>query len=386
MNQPRIFISSTCYDLSQIRADINDFIFSVGFQPTLSEYNSFPIDPDNDTLQNCLDNVKTSDILILIVGNRYGFVTDNGKSITNTEYLYAKERGIPVYIFIFKPLITLLKVWKDNKNIDFSNSVESPKVFEFVELLRESNRSWCFEFERAQEIISTLRIQFSHLFKQSLDLRKKYRVSDQPDFYKKLSAKALNLVLLKEKHFELLFFTQVLRDELQKYETLKLDIEYEILTNCSKTITNHIELISWLNINFSSQENFIKALNTLLKDVMIKYWGAPGVPSDLKGLYYIASSVAKIFKELIQWSIEIKSTRVNKEFEVLRNALSNVVQPAIEKIWEYPDYISSIFNDSQAEFEKTGDNKEVQIILKITSNDEAVGIFIEEMQKLKDSI
>ena len=44
--KPVVFVSSTCFDLSQVRADLKEFIEDdCGFEPMLSDFNSFPIDP-----------------------------------------------------------------------------------------------------------------------------------------------------------------------------------------------------------------------------------------------------------------------------------------------------------------------------------------------------
>lgn len=114
---PVVFVSSTCYDLKQVREDLKDFFENnYGFQAMLSEFDSFPIDPCIGTFENCLSNVdQSADIFILIVGNRYGYVTDRGKSITNLEYLHAKAKGIPVFVFVDKQLHSQLKVWESNK-------------------------------------------------------------------------------------------------------------------------------------------------------------------------------------------------------------------------------------------------------------------------------
>ena len=100
--KPTVFISSTCYDLKQIRSDLKNVIENdLGFEVLLSEYSSFPIDPSLGTVDNCLRVVQErADIFILIIGNRYGYQTDNGKSVTNLEYLRAKEKGIPIYAFM----------------------------------------------------------------------------------------------------------------------------------------------------------------------------------------------------------------------------------------------------------------------------------------------
>jgi len=96
-----VFISSTCYDLSQIRKDLSEAILQLGHNPILSEYNTFPVDPSIGTIENCIRQVNdTADLLVLIIGNRYGSILPSGRSITNMEYLTAKNRKIPIYVFI----------------------------------------------------------------------------------------------------------------------------------------------------------------------------------------------------------------------------------------------------------------------------------------------
>ena len=108
--KPSVFISSTCFDLGQVRVDLNQFLDSLGLNPVLSEFNSFPVNPDYDTIKNCREAVKShSDIFILIVGSRYGNSTDNGKSITNLEYIEAKAKRIPIYIFVAKHVVNILR-------------------------------------------------------------------------------------------------------------------------------------------------------------------------------------------------------------------------------------------------------------------------------------
>ena len=66
--RPTIFVSSTCYDLKQIRQNIKDFIENeLGYEAILSEYDSFPINPDINTVNNCLRVVEErADIFVLI--------------------------------------------------------------------------------------------------------------------------------------------------------------------------------------------------------------------------------------------------------------------------------------------------------------------------------
>jgi hypothetical protein len=89
-----LFVSSTCYDLAQLRTNLRDFSEAVGFEPVLSELDSFPVNPSQSAIQNCLEVVRTrADLFVLVVGGRYGSMNDAGKSITNLEYLEASARG-----------------------------------------------------------------------------------------------------------------------------------------------------------------------------------------------------------------------------------------------------------------------------------------------------
>jgi len=120
MNKPAVFVSSTCYDLKQVRSDIKQFLQSLGVDPVLSEYGSFPVSPELGTVDNCLKAVESrADIFVLIVGARYGSATEQGRSVTNLELLAAKAKGIPVYAFVMRPILNILSVWKSNPDADY---------------------------------------------------------------------------------------------------------------------------------------------------------------------------------------------------------------------------------------------------------------------------
>jgi len=172
-----LFVSSTCYDLAQLRADIRDFAETAGLEPILSELDSFPVNPSQSTVQNCLNAVRTkADLFLLVVGNRYGSINETGKSITNLEYIEAELRGIPRYVFVKSEILSVLPIWKANPSADFSATVDTPKLFEFVSGLRDKGEVWVFPFSTAQDIVRTLRNQLSYLLADSLALRAKLQV------------------------------------------------------------------------------------------------------------------------------------------------------------------------------------------------------------------
>ena len=132
MAKLNIFVSSTCYDLSQIRNDIKQCILELGHNPILSELKEFPVNPNLSNAENCINAVKNeADIFVLIIGNKYGSELDSGRSITNTEFITAVDKGIPIYTFALKQMTTILPLWERNPDMDLSSVVDNKKYLSF---------------------------------------------------------------------------------------------------------------------------------------------------------------------------------------------------------------------------------------------------------------
>lgn len=337
MKKINIFVSSTCYDLSQIRSDLHDYISDNGHNPILSELNSFPINPYSKTVDSCIEAVKNNaDIFILVIGNRYGSLVETGKSITNTEFLAAKSKGIPIYIFIDKRILNILPIWLKNKDGNYNEIVDSIKIFEFVNELRSDLNLWTFEFEKAQDIIFTLKNQLSYLFKESLTLSTKYKVKTNDFFLENLSNEALRIYLEKSDSYESSFFYQTLIDEIKKKESIKMEYDYQIYLDSKYVIYDNEKLIDWLRQRFLILTNQINSLNLLLHDAFREFYGEDGIPANLKGFYYLSVTYAKIFESIINWTIETASASVNDECQSLINKLSLLSKNAIINIWQFP--------------------------------------------------
>lgn len=150
---PTVFLSSTYYDLQQVRADLVCFIQeTLGYRCLASEVSSFPIDPDVDTVENCQRRVdQDADALVLVVGGRYGTIPEtSNRSVTNLEYLVARAKGIPIYVFVKADILSMLSLWKDNKDVDFSSVVDNPRLFDFISEIRGPHSVWMQPFSTAQ--------------------------------------------------------------------------------------------------------------------------------------------------------------------------------------------------------------------------------------------
>jgi hypothetical protein len=76
MAVPRVFISSTCYDLDAIRDSLRSFIESVGFDPCLSDRGDVFYHPDLHTHDSCINEIGNCHLFVLLIGGRFGGTID----------------------------------------------------------------------------------------------------------------------------------------------------------------------------------------------------------------------------------------------------------------------------------------------------------------------
>ncbi|GJL58108.1 MAG: hypothetical protein NPIRA03_09650 [Nitrospirales bacterium] len=172
MSCPRIFVSSTYYDLKHVREIIRKFIEDLGFEPVLSEFSDIFYQP-GDTVQNsCLGEISNCDIFVLIVGKRYGscFPGDT-LSITHKEYIEAQNQSIPIYSFV--DLDVLHDFEFHNRNTGSAKCeyrvVDDVKVFDLItDIQKASTNNALISFTSIADILNHLKKQWASLLKNYL--------------------------------------------------------------------------------------------------------------------------------------------------------------------------------------------------------------------------
>lgn len=384
MDKTKIFISSTCYDLSQIRQDLKDSIAAMGHIPVMSENKDFPVDPSTSTVENCIMAVKNdADIFVLIIGNRYGYKIESGKSITNLEFLTALQKKIPVYAFTLKSLIHNLPLWKKNPGMDFSGCVDDTKVFEFVDDVRSKQGLWNFEFENAQDIIEILKSQLSILFSSTLAERQALKTTVDDSILTNLSGNALELLLKKPENYEMRAFMQMMSDEIGKYAFLKNDCTYSICIRKGESITSIPSCASWQSDKLTELQKCVNTLNNLFS-AFEYYYGERGAPSDIKGLYYVAVRYGELYGYLLRWVIDVKSADVCDECKPLNEAFADLPTEVISQLEEYPQEsikaIENSLNDVNAG--KRAKGTTLSLVLHLSMGEKAQKRYKEEIAKL----
>ena len=204
MARLRVFVSSTCYDLDVLRSELRPFIAGMGYEPVMSDYSDVLYDPRSHTHDSCLKEVPGCDMVILIIGSRFGGLAVPGAfaqldfaaleklstrpglletreclSITQLEVLKAVEQSIPVYAFIDDKVMHDHHVYERNKDkADIIDQIEFPSIqkretakyiFEFINFLthRVTNNS-ITSFTRLEEIRLHLLGKWSQLLQRLL--------------------------------------------------------------------------------------------------------------------------------------------------------------------------------------------------------------------------
>lgn len=183
MAKPRVFISSTYYDLKHIRASLDLFVDSLGYEPVLSEKGDIAYTHDRALDESCYREVENSDIFVLLIGGRYGSEAsgtdkkpgrtffDRYESITKKEYESAAARDVPIYIFIEKGVYSEYQTFLRNKertDINYAH-VDSVNVFQLIEeILLKPRNNPIQTFEKFEDIESWLRDQWAGLFRELL--------------------------------------------------------------------------------------------------------------------------------------------------------------------------------------------------------------------------
>lgn len=382
MGKTRIFISSTCYDLSQIRQDLKDGIRCMGHEPILSENKEFPVNPALSSMENCIEAVKNdADIFILIIGNQYGSQLESGRSITNTEFLTAVEKGIPIYTFTLQKMANILPIWKKNPNGDFKDIVDSNKVFEFIEDVRNKRSLWNFEFNTAQDILEILKAQLSILLNASLRKIKSLNGIDD-SLLGKVSGAAIALLVNKPENYETLFFFQVLSDEIDHYKYLKKDCVHSVILRAGQSFSDIPSILSWQSGKLGQLLLFVDSLKNLFAAFKV-YFGDPGVPSDLEGLYYVAHRMGAFYASILEWVMDVKSAQIQNELSKVNEVLAEVPRDVIAELETFAPRSIKILEDAM-EKNRRGELQKgsiVDLTMNLSIPEDVIQHFNEEFEK-----
>jgi len=172
MARPRVFISSTFYDLRYVRADLDRFIREVGYESVQHERGHVPYGSSEKLEKYCYKEISQVDIVVNIVGGRFGSESyEEAYSVSQMELKTAVKLNKQCYIFVDSAVYAEYRMYLKNKTLDGIQYVaaDDKRIFAFVEEMEALPRNnQIIEFRHADEIIGHLREQWAGLFQRFL--------------------------------------------------------------------------------------------------------------------------------------------------------------------------------------------------------------------------
>lgn len=173
MARPRVFVSSTYYDLKNVRADLERFVRERGFDPVLHERGSVAYGNEKELEEYCYEEIEQCDILVSLIGGRFGTSSaeDEPYSISQVELKRAIEIGKQVYLFIERDVLAEYRTYQANKARDDISyaAVDDIRVYRFIDevnALPLNNQT--APFETSSDITTYLQEQWAGLFQRLL--------------------------------------------------------------------------------------------------------------------------------------------------------------------------------------------------------------------------
>ena len=155
----KVFLSSTCYDLRDLRAEIEAFFKAKpGTTTFLSDRTNFPVNAGKHRHDVCIENVANCDLFILVIDKRFGasYYKDANISITWAEFNMAVESKCQICVFIRTEIWIERQIYKNNlgNNITIAPSfVDNTKTFEFIDKIQSHEKGiWIDFFENSVQI------------------------------------------------------------------------------------------------------------------------------------------------------------------------------------------------------------------------------------------
>jgi hypothetical protein len=375
---PTVMVSSTCYDLGQVRVDIAEFLSQMRYGALLSEFPSFPIDPDAGTIENCRRRVEyQADALVLVIGGRYGSVdAKSAKSITNLEYKSARAKRIPIFAFIDKRVLPLLPVWQRSPDADFAGVVDNPQLFEFIQEVRGAKGVWTFEFEKAQDIVETLRRQFAYLTSKAIGWTQRLSDDAEVDCLDRLRGEALRLALERGESWDIRLLGQLLLDSIVSLKDLERLVDLEISIGVSEAVA---DFRTWSLARANEIKQIAVGVENLLNKACQQALGAKGAAGDLAYIIFVGDVFKSAYRQSLEWLIAARRASVPTKYDRAHGMMDGWAKVLLESLREFA---ASARAKIEAGIEADKRDGHADVHLSWTIGDLGIGPFLEELDRV----
>ena len=398
MAAPKIFVSSTCYDLHEVRHNVQKFIKDFGYEPVMSEYGDIFYPPDEHVQDACVRAIDSCNMFVLIIGDKYGSIYHKDKrekennfipnSVTLKEFHNALILNIPKIIFInrfvyhdYKNYRRFLdgeyqKYFSSNEVEDFAQDDAKEKlkhnfdstylfpvdsyryVFFFLDQINDLRLGNSYhEFENSEDIQRALRQQWAGYLEQSL---KSFR--DKPVIKQDLERKSFEKLEQVEKLITSLAETlksqnenlnkSSLSDFINLAEISKLEDVQKIFDECIQNILYQDESIDPFEINLQPRISF----EEIIQEDSVQKWAE--ILSDLASTHKWSQviSITPLFSGFhykywkTRMDVPIKSVMQLASIYAKSDDKSGIIKTIKDKFDKLVDYKSIDKKKTQSSF------------------------------------
>lgn len=140
----QIFVSSSCYELRDLRAALKGWLEDRGFSPQMSDDGGFPHSAGMPPYASCLLVLEQCQLVVGVVDRAYGKGFENwgpypqlkGCSPTHGELRYALDQKKRVLIYVQQDIWNFYEVWRKDEKA-FQDSAPKGLELATLEMLHE---------------------------------------------------------------------------------------------------------------------------------------------------------------------------------------------------------------------------------------------------------
>ena len=259
-----------------------------------------------------------------------------GDQSQTSNILQPKLREFQFMSFCRKIWIFTFRIWKKHPENNYSEIVDTPKLFEFVESLHER---WVFTFEKAEHIIEALRQQLALLFMDALSIRQKFKESPVASALESLSGKSLKFIVERPKAWEYKLFANILAEAIEEAKPLKWDLAHGLQFGAIIQMENDNETFEWMQTKI---ERLMRLVKTPEKLIDVLGFSKPQCKSDNpEQIAYAARRLGSVYRSMLEWAIDFNLVKADPKFDKFVSLGSKFSDDTIKKLEEFPTQLNA---------------------------------------------
>ncbi len=173
-----VFVSSTCYELRDLRASVKAWLEGLGLVPLLSDEAGFPhVDTKMPPYATCLRVLEECPLVVGIVDRKYGRSFDDwgpypeyaGLAPTHAELRHALATKKSLVLYVHRDVWAFYEAWRKNRSLFIQGTppqgLDERTLLMFEELKTLPVPPWVGQFSDVRDVIADLQATFvNHVY------------------------------------------------------------------------------------------------------------------------------------------------------------------------------------------------------------------------------